>query len=142
MPEFQPRDPAYADRVADAFRNESAASKWGGELTSISPGVAEVALGDASGLCMAAGQIHRSYLAALLDDSCLLAALSLTSPGDLVRTVEYKVNYLWVTTGECVVARAEVVRPGRSITVCRAGAYADGRPVALMLATLAVSRPA
>lgn len=141
MPRFQPRDPAYADRIANAFRDESAAPHWGGELTSVSPGAVEIALPCREDLAAAPGEIHRSFVAALLDDACVLAALSLTSPGDLAATAEYKLNFLAPAKGSEVTVRAEVLRPGRSITVCRADAFADGCLTARMLATLAVSRP-
>lgn len=141
MPQFQPRDPAYADRVAAAFRDESAAARWGSELTSVSPGVVEIALSFRDVSTGAPGMLHRSIVAALLDDACLLAALSLSSDGDAVTTVEYKLNFIAPVSGGEVIIRAEVIRPGRSITVCRADAFAEGRLTARMLATLAVSRP-
>ena len=141
MPQFQPRDPAYAERVTAAFRGESAAFRWGGELTTVSPGLVEIALPCHEDLAAAPGVMHRGFVAALLDDACVLAALSLASPGDLVTTAEYKLNFLVPAHGGQVTARAEVLRPGRSITVCRAGAFAEGRLTARMLATLAVSRP-
>lgn len=142
MPQFQPRDPAYADRVAAAFQDESAASYWGGELASVSPGVVEIALPIRDVSISGPDMLHRSIVAALLDDACVLAALCLTSPGDLAATAEYKLNFLAPAKGSEVTVRAEVLRPGRSITVCRADAFADGRLTARMLATLAVSRPA
>ena len=141
MPQFQPRDPAYADRVTAAFRDESAAARWGGELASVSPGVMEIALPCREDLAAAPGVVHRSIVAAVMDDACVLAALSLTSPGDLAATAEYKLNFLAPAKGSEVTVRAEVLRPGRSITVCRADAFADGRLTARMLATLAVSQP-
>ena len=141
MPQFQPRDPAYADRVAAAFRAESATARWGGELTAISPGVVEIALPLCDGLAASPGVMHRGVVAALLDDACALAGLGLSSAEDVVATAEYKLNFLAPASADIVVARAEVVRPGRSITVCRAEANADGRLVARMLATLGVSRP-
>ena len=140
MPQFQPRDPAYADRVAATFRDESAALRWGGELTSVSPGVVEIAVSFFDVSAVGPGVMHRSIVAAVLDDACVLAALSLTSPGDLAATAEYKLNFLAPAKGSVVTVRAEVLRPGRSITVCRADAFADGRLTARMLATLAVSR--
>ena len=140
MPQFQPRDPGYADRVVATFRDESAASRWGGELTFVSPGMVGIALPYREDLAAAPCEIHRSFVAAVLDDACVLAALSLTSPGDSVTTAEYKLNFLAPATGSQVTVRAEVLRPGRSITVCRADALADGHLAARMLATLAVSR--
>ena len=141
MPQFQPRDPAYAERVAAAFREQSATARWSAELTAVSPGAVEIALPRRDDLTGATGVMHRSIVAALLDDACVLAALSLTSAGDSVTTAEYKLNFPAPASGDVVVARAEVVRPGRSITVCRADALADGRLAARMLATLSVSRP-
>ena len=141
MPRFQPRDSAYADRVTAAFRDESAATYYGCELTSVSPGEVEIALSFFDDSTGGPGMLHRSIVAALLDDACVLAALSLTSPGDSIATVEYKLNFLAPANGSRVTARAEVLRPGRSITVCRADALADGQLTARMLATLAVFQP-
>ena len=141
MTQFQPRDPAYADRVASTFLDETIAFHWAGELVSVSPGVVEIALSFRNVTTGGPGLLHRSIVAAVLDDACVLAALSLTSPGDSVATVEYKLNFLAPARDSEVTARAEVVRPGRSITVCCANAFADGQLSARMLATLAVSRP-
>jgi acyl-coenzyme A thioesterase PaaI-like protein len=64
-----------------------------------------------------------------------------------VLTVEFKVNLLSPARGERFRATGEVVRAGRTLTVCSAEvvAWADGRepkPVALMQATMmAVSPP-
>ena len=140
MSKFQPRDPDYSSRVTAAFKSESASPQWGGELSAVSPGAVEIKLPLRDGSCINV-VTQRPYIAALLEDACVLAALSLTSPGDLVTTVEYKVNFLSRASADCVVGRAEVVRPGRSITVCRADAFADGVLVARMLATMEVSRP-
>ena len=141
MPRFQPRDPDYADRVAAAFRDESAAAHWGSKLVAVLPGVVEISLSFRDVSTGGPGMLHRSIVAALLDDTCLLAALSLSSAGDSVTTAEYKLNFIAPASGSEVIARAEVLRPGRSIAVCRADALASGQLVASMLATLAVSRP-
>ena len=140
MPSFQPRDPSYADRVTDAFW-DGIAAHWAGELTSVLPGLVEIEVSVLDASTGGPGILHRSIVAAFLDDACLLAALSLAAAGDTVSAAEYKLNFLSQASGGELVFRAEVVRPGRSITVCRADALADGRLIAKMLATLAVSRP-
>ena len=141
-PQFQPRDPGYADRVTGVFWDETTTARWGGDLTSVSPGVVEIEASVIDAATGGPGLLHRSIVAAFMDDACLLAALSLAAAGDTVSTTEYKLNFLAPATGGELVFRAEVVRPGRSVTVCKADAYAiGGRPVAKMLATLSVSRP-
>lgn len=141
MPRFQPRDPGYLERVANVFMDESITFNYGGELESVSPGGVEIALSFRNAFADGPHLLHRSIVAALLDDACVLAALSLASPGDRVSTAEYKLNFLAAAEGGGIVVRAEVLRPGRSITVCRADAVAGDTLVARMLATLAVSRP-
>ena len=141
MSRFQARDPNFACRVAEAYRTDSTASRLGGELADVGPGSVCIRLPISDSLLLSQGTLHRSYVAALLDDTCILAGLSLTSVGDEVRMAEYKLNFLAPARGEQVSFHAEVVRPGRSITVCRADAAVDGRLIAKMLATLAVSRP-
>lgn len=140
MTRFPPRDPAYAQRVADAFRHESATARWGAALTAVAPGAVDIALPYDAALSAAPGVLHRGIVAALLDDACLLAALSLTAAGDTAATAEYKLNHLAPAAGESITAAAEVIRPGRTITVCRADARANGRLAARMLATLTISR--
>ena len=142
MPVFQPRDPDFADRVAAYFLGETIAASYAGELMAVHPGQVEIELTFRNVVPDGPHLLHRSIVAAVLDDACLLAALSMTSPGDRVSTVEYKLNFFAAAEGGEVVARAEVLRPGRSITVCRADAFAGDTLVARMLATLSVSRPA
>ena len=43
---------------------------------------------------------------------------------DSVLTVEYKLNLLAPAKGDRVVARAEVMRPGRTLTIVRSDVYA------------------
>ena len=55
-------------------------------------------------------------------------------------TVELKINLLAPASGEKLVAEGEVLRPGRSLTVCRGDAHAEQGGervhVATMLATM------
>lgn len=140
MSSFKPRDPDYGQRVTDCFQNGSASSLWGGQLVSAAPGRVEISLPLRDSSIFPPEFPLRGYVAGLLDDACLLAGLSLTSVGDQVRMAEYKLNFLATATGERLIAKADVVRPGRTITVCRADALVDGQLAARMLATLTVSR--
>ena len=53
--------------------------------------------------------------------------MSLIPEGSNLLTVEFKTNLLAPSKGERFVFRAEVIKPGRTLTVCEARAYAiDG----------------
>jgi acyl-coenzyme A thioesterase PaaI-like protein len=68
------------------------------------------------------------------------AALTVAPDDKEVLTVELKVNLLAPAVGEAFVARAQVKKAGRTLTVCAADAFAiDGgkeKAVATMLATI------
>jgi acyl-coenzyme A thioesterase PaaI-like protein len=61
-----------------------------------------------------------------------------------VLTAEFKVNLLAPASGDSLVAEGQVVRAGRTLTVCRGDAFTEGVKrvhVATMLATI-IGRPA
>ena len=85
------------------------------------------------------GYLHAGVLTSALDSCCGYAALSLMPEGVGVLTVEFKVNLLEPAQGDELIARARVLRVGRTITVCQAEASMLGNEaetlVASMLAT-------
>ena len=86
------------------------------------------------------GFLHAGVVVAALDSACGYAALTLMPDDAEVLTVELKVNLLAPAGGDSLVAKGEVVRAGRTRTVCRGDAYAEQGPervhVATMLATM------
>jgi acyl-coenzyme A thioesterase PaaI-like protein len=59
-----------------------------------------------------------------MDRACGYAAPTLMEPNFRVLTVELEVNLLSVASGERLLARGQVIPPGRTVTVCRGDAYA------------------
>ena len=79
------------------------------------------------------GFVHAGAIAALLDSACGFAALSVMPEGSDVLAVEFKINLVAPTVGVALRAVAEVVKAGRTITVCRGEAFAVGADGALKL---------
>ncbi len=65
----------------------------------------------------------------MADNAAGYAAFSLMPADASVLTVEYKLNLLAPGTGEALIARGAVVRPGRTLTICKSEVFvvADGR---------------
>jgi uncharacterized protein (TIGR00369 family) len=85
------------------------------------------------------GFLHAGVVVAALDSACGYAALTLMPDDSEVLTVELKANLLAPASGDRLVAEGEVVRAGRTLTVCRGDAFAEGVQrvhVATMLATM------
>lgn len=137
---WQPRDPAWQERVRESFARQTIMKTIGAGLVRVAPGEVEIELPFRDDLCQQHGFLHAGVVTAIADSACGYAALSLMPPSAAVLTVEFKVNLLAPARGDRFVARGRVLRPGRTLTVCSADvlAVADGRerPVAAMLTTM------
>ncbi len=69
------------------------------------------------------GYFHAGVTATIADTAAGYAALSLYPSGTGVLTTEFKINLLNPASGQLLVARGRVVRPGRTLTVCTADVY-------------------
>jgi len=89
--------------------------------------------------------VHAGVLATLADHCAGAAATTLLAPGEHVVTAEYKINLLRGARGERLHCRAEVLKPGQSLSVVESSVFAerDGKRelVAKLNATMAVVRP-
>jgi len=128
------------ERVRRSFSNQAFMSTLGAELTVVGQGVVEIRLPFSSKLTQQHGYLHAGAVTAVLDSACGYAALSLAPDDKDVLTVEFKQNLLAPAAGELLIARAQVKRAGKTLTVCTADAFAitgsKEKLVATMLATI------
>ena len=124
MPQFQPRDPNYAERVRGSFRLQQAMGLIGAEMAVVEPGYVEIHLPHKPEITQQHGFIHGGVVGMIADSAAGYAANTLTPADTSVLTVEYKMNLVAPADGQRLVARGEVVRPGRTLIVTRADVYA------------------
>lgn len=122
--EAQPLDPDYATRVRASFARQGFMDHLGAELTLVAPGRCEVEVGHRPELTQQHGYFHGGVMASLADSAAGYAAYSLMPADATVLTVEYKLNMLRPGQGTRLVARARVVKPGRTLTVVQADVFA------------------
>jgi uncharacterized protein (TIGR00369 family) len=135
-PKFQPQDPDFAARIRASFARQKAMDLIGARLTVVEPGYTEVALAYRDDLTQQKAFIHGGILGMIADSACGYAAYSLMPASASLVTVEYKINILAPAKTD-LVARGQVIRPGRTLTVTRAEVYdAKGTHVASMQQTL------
>lgn len=130
----------YEERVRRSFSKQAFMSTLGAELTAVIQGGVEIRLPFSPNLTQQNGYLHAGAITAVLDSACGYAALTMAPDDKEVLTVELKVNLLAPAAGEFIMARAQVKKAGRTLTVCTADAFAikDGgeKAVATMLATI------
>lgn len=110
-----------------AINATAAFNRWCGiEVLAAGDGRAEIALPWREDLGQYAGFLHAGLVGALIDTACGFAAATVVGR---VLASHYAVNCLRPAVGERFVARARVVKPGRTqvFTACELFAVADGQ---------------
>jgi uncharacterized protein (TIGR00369 family) len=69
------------------------------------------------------GYLHAGIVTTIADSAAGYAAYSLMPAGSEVLSVEFKVNFLRPAKGEAFLARGEIIKPGKTLTVVRADVF-------------------
>ncbi|MDA0998570.1 MAG: PaaI family thioesterase [Proteobacteria bacterium] len=140
LPEFKPVHDGYSDTVRSSFAKQGLMRTLGAELADIRPGFVAIRLPFNPGLTQQHGFFHAGGLASIVDSAGGYAAFSLFGDGDGVLTVEFKLNLMAPADGDYLIARGQVIRPGRTLTVTTGEVIAvkggQGKPCALMQQTV------
>lgn len=127
-------------KVRENFAQQQFMQTLGAEMTSVEQGKVEIQFAYRPDLTQQHKFVHAGAITTILDSACGYAALSVAPEGKDVLSVEFKVNLLAPAVGESFIARAEVKRAGKTLTVCSADAFArqgtQDKLVATMLATI------
>ena len=135
-----PKDPNYKSKVLESFAQQKVMGTLGATLTVVEPGYVEITLPYREDLTQQHGFLHAGIVATILDSACGYAAFSLMPPFSAVLTTEYKINLLSPAIGDQLIARSNVVKAGRTLTVSTGNVFAetDGseKHIATMVSTL------
>jgi uncharacterized protein (TIGR00369 family) len=112
----------------------------GASLGAVSAGKVEIILIPGPAVSQQHGFVHAGAVSTIADSAAGYAALSLMPPGRGVLTTEFKINLVAPALGERIIARGEVVKSGRTLTLAQAKVFAEAggqeKLVALLTATL------
>ena len=140
---FQPKDPDFESRVRASFDRQTAMTTIGASVERVEPGRMVIGFPYGPHITQQHGFIHGGIVAAVLDSACGYAASTLMPAEAGVLTIEFKVNLMAPAQGKRFRMVGEVVKPGRTISVTEAKAFAiddEGREklIASMGATMMV----
>jgi uncharacterized protein (TIGR00369 family) len=136
-------DPLFAPiatRIRDNVGRQGFMALIGAELSELARGSCTLAVDRRRELLQQHGFFHGGVTAFLVDNATTIAAA--TSRGQAALTAEYKLNLLSPATGERLICRAKVIKPGRQLTVVAADVFCviDGleKHTATALASIAM----
>ena len=116
---YVPETPEFETMVRDSFSKMAMMDFLGAKLSSVEPGAVEVQISHRKELLQQHGLFHGGVTTTILDSAGGYAAFSLFKPGDEILTVEYKVNFIAPANGDKLIARGEVVKIGKSLSITR-----------------------
>ena len=121
---WQPHNPDFEARVRSSFVRQQAMTLIGARLVRVEPGRVDIELPVRDEIVQQYGFVHGGVVAMIADSAGGYAAFSLMPADASVLTVEYKVNMLAPAQGDVLIARGEVLKAGRSLSVVRADVWA------------------
>ena len=136
MPRFEPKNPDYRAIATDTFNQQRAMKTLGISIARLEPGEVDLQMDYSHDLTQQQGFVHAGVITAGLDSACGIAAFTLMPAATGILTVEFKTNLLAPARGQRFAFRATVVKPGRTLTVCEARAYATHDGLETLIATM------
>ncbi|HEX7389466.1 MAG TPA: PaaI family thioesterase [Acidiphilium sp.] len=133
---FEARDAEYERRVRESFARQRVMASFGIEISWVWPGGIELVMGFRDELTQQDGYLHAGVISTALDSACGYAAFSLMPKEASVLTVEFKTNLVAPAKGERFRFHAEVIKPGRTLTLCEARAFAQDAGGEKLVATM------
>jgi uncharacterized protein (TIGR00369 family) len=122
-PKFAAVDAEFESRVHESFSRQGFMKHLGAQLAVLGAGQAEIHVPFRMEVTQQHNYFHAGVSGAIADSACGYAAYTLMPADASVLTVEYKMNLLAPADGEKLVARARVLRSGRTLKICVADVY-------------------
>ena len=135
-------NPDFVECISASFNKQSAMHLIRATLPVVEHGHTEIHVPHWDGIEQQHGFVHGGVVGMIADSAAGYAAMSMVPASASVLTVEYKMNLVAPADGEKLIARGQVVRPGRTLIVTKAEVFAvkEGRETlcALMQQTIMV----
>ncbi len=120
---FIPKDKNYAERVAASFHRQRLMAFIGAGLQKTEPGFCEIRVPYDINITQQHGFFHAGIVGTIADNAAGYAAFSLMDADSTILTVEFKLNLLAPADGEMLIGRSNVLKYGKTLTVCRSDVF-------------------
>jgi len=128
-------------RIRESFGRQRHMATLGVTIAHIGPGEVHLAMPYDERFCQQNGFLHAGAIASVADSANGYAAYTLAPPDTDVLAVEFKINLLEPARASGFLARARVLRGGRTLSVCQADVFTtepEARLVAIMTSTIII----
>lgn len=120
---FTASDRDFENRVRESFSRQNFMQYLHATLKIISPGFCEIHIPYDINLTQQHGFFHAGIVGTIADNAAGYAAYSLMEHDSSILSVEFKLNLLAPADGELLIGRSNVLKYGRTLTVCRSDVF-------------------
>ena len=120
---FQAQFPEYKVKVERSFASQKFMHHIGAQLVGVKPGYCEIHVPFNENLTQQNGFFHAGVISTVADNVAGYASLSLMKENSMVLSVEFKLNLLRPGAGEKLIGKGQVLKYGKTLTVCRADVF-------------------
>lgn len=120
---FKILDPDYESKVRNSFQRQSFMSYLGAKLITVEPGYCEIHVDYREELTQQHRYFHGGVIGTLADTAGGYSAFTLSPVDSTVLSIEYKINLLNPGEGEKLIARGQVIKSGKKLTVCQTDVF-------------------
>ncbi len=136
------QNPEYRDYVKQQFGKAAFIQHLGIQLDDFGPGWCETSMQIRPEHLQHHDLLHAGVVATIADHSAGMASGTLCPPDKAVLTAEYKINLLRPGVGESIRCRADVLKPGKTLTIVESQVWVvegdSEKLIAKMMATMAL----
>lgn len=128
-------DQAVIRRVQESFNRQGLMAHLGAELKDVRAGEVTIQLPFRPELTQQHGYFHAGGTSTIADTAGGYAGYTLFPEGSAVLTVEFKLNLINPACGQRLEAIGRVIKPGRTLTICRLDVWALDKEQRIHVAT-------
>ena len=121
--DFKPKFTHFKEKVEESFRRQKFMELINAKLVDVKPGYCEIQISYDSTLTQQHGFFHAGIISTIADNAAGYAGFSLMEEDSSVLTVEFKLNLMSPGDGDLLIAKANVLKNGRTLTICRSEVF-------------------
>jgi len=122
--EHKPKHENYKRLVEESFQKQGIMKTIGASLDKVEPGECHISLSFSKSLSQQHGYIHGGVISTIADSSAGYAAFTLAPVDSTVLTTEFKINLLSPAKGDKFIAKAKVLKSGKTLQIVSSEVYA------------------
>jgi len=122
-PEFKAKSINFKRKVEESFNRQKFMKLINAKLVDVKPGYCEIHVPYNLNLTQQHGFFHAGIISTIADNAAGYASFSLMEDNSSILTVEFKLNLISVGDGEMLIGKSNVLKNGRTLTICRSEVF-------------------